>query len=473
MITNTQKIAYNALISSIARVLGTVLAIVIVGLSTRYLGDKGFGQYVIILAYLYIFSVLADIGLYSVVVRDISKEGADESKITSVALSMRAIVGLLSFGVAVLFVRFLPYGEEVKIGMPLAAIGFWALSNTQVLIGVFQKYLKMGRVSFAELFGRMTQLILVLAAVRYDWGFIGIVGALAISSLATFFLTFYFAAKFIKIRIDLDFAYWKKMFLESYPLAVSALLVVIYFKADTIILSLMKSPEDVGIYGVAYKIMENLIFFPAMFTGLVVPQITKSFKIDMKRFFRIIQKSFNFLTMLAVLVLGGTLALSGKIVDLIAGKGFSEAAPVLNILAFGLFFIFLGALFSNIIIVIGKQRSLIKIYLIGAIINVVFNLVFIPQYSYTAAAYATFITEAVVTLLMIKVVYSSVNFLPQVEKLLKFAVSAAIMALIIHNVAFLNTFLLIILAPCLYFLLLLAIKGVTKEEFLEIVKGRI
>ncbi len=473
MSTNTQKIAYNAIISSIARVLGTILAIAIVGLSTRYLGDNDFGQYVIILAYLYIFSVLSDLGLYSIVVRDISQEKADESKIISVAFSIRFVAGILSFVLASLVVWLLPYSDTIKYSIPFAAIGFWALSNTQVLIGLFQKYLKMGLVSLAELLGRIVQLASVWLAIKFDWGFTGIIGALVLGSMATFILTYLFAGRLVKIKPDLDFIYWKKMLLAAYPLALSAVIVMVYFKANTIILSFMKPAEEVGIYGVAYKIMENLIFFPAMFIGLVVPQLAKTFKNDAVRFSRIIQKSFNFLTMLAVLILGGTFVLSGKIVDLIAGKGFEEAAGVLNILVFGLFFIFLGALFSNVIIVIEKQKVLAKIYLIGAIINVFLNLVFIPRYSYYAVASASLITEAVVTMLMIYIVYKAVNYRPALERLGKFVISAAVMAFIINKLAYLNLFFLIILSPAVYFTMLFLIKGITKEEIYEIINRRI
>lgn len=473
MPTNTQKIAYNAVISSAARAMGIILAVIIVGLSTRYLGDNGFGQYVIILAYLYIFSVLADLGLYSIVVRDISKKGADEKKIASAAFSIRMSVGVLVFIVASVFIWFLPYDNAVKRGIPFAAIGFWALSNTQVLIGIFQKYLRMDLVSLAELFGRAVQLILVWLTITYKLGFEGILAALVAGSVITFFLTFIFAKKFVRIGLDFDFSYWRKIIKESYPLAISAVLVMVYFKADTMILSFIKPLEDVGIYGVAYKIMENLIFFPAMFTGLMVPQMAKSFKADAVRFFRIIQKSFNFLILLSVLIVAGTLILSPKIVALIAGKGFDDSAMVLNILAFALFFIFQGALFSNIIIVIGKQKILYKIYLAGAVVNVAVNLALIPLYSYYAAAFTTLLTEAIVTLAMIWVTYKEIKYFPSLDRLFKAIISAAIMALFIYKISYLNIIFLVVLSPLVYFAILLLVKGITKEEAYGFIKRKI
>lgn len=471
--TLLQKIAYNTVISSASRIIGTVLSIVIVGLSTRYLSDTGFGQYVTILAYLYFFSVLPDLGLYSIVVRDISKEGANESKIASVALTIRMYAGIISFLLANILVWFLPYDDTIKQNMPLASLGFWTLSNTQVLIGIFQKYLKMELVALADLLGRVMQLVFIFLIIKYDLGFSGIVVAFVAGGSATFLFTLLSARKFTKVRLDHELLSWKKMLKESYPLAVSAILVMIYFKADTIMLSLMKPLEDVGVYGVAYKIMENLIFFPSMFTGLLIPQLAKSYRIDNERFFRITQRSFNFLMLFSLLIISGTLIMSPKIIALIAGKGFEGASLSLDILVFALFFIFLGALFSNLIIVIGKQKSLVKIYAIGAVVNVVANLILIPKYSYIAASFTTVLTEIMVTCAMIYVFYKATNFFPSLDVVAKGILAAILMGGILYNFSYLNVFYLLILSTLLYFGILILIKGISRKELLEIINRKI
>ncbi|MCK5085368.1 oligosaccharide flippase family protein, partial [Candidatus Parcubacteria bacterium] len=83
----TQKVAYNAIFSAISRIVEVSLALVIIGLTTRYLGEGGFGDYIIVVTFIYIFSVIADLGLYSIVVREISREGADEEKIVNNAFT--------------------------------------------------------------------------------------------------------------------------------------------------------------------------------------------------------------------------------------------------------------------------------------------------------------------------------------------------------------------------------------------------
>ena len=76
-----KKIAYNVVFSAVAKVLSTILALVGIGFITRYLGKEGFGDYATVLAFFSFFGAIADLGLYSISVREISREGADEKKI--------------------------------------------------------------------------------------------------------------------------------------------------------------------------------------------------------------------------------------------------------------------------------------------------------------------------------------------------------------------------------------------------------
>ena len=83
-----RKIAYNVISNSFLKVFSTVaLSLLSIRLITGYLGQDGFGKYSTVLAFFAFFSALADLGLSSVTVREISRGGADEKKILSKVLS--------------------------------------------------------------------------------------------------------------------------------------------------------------------------------------------------------------------------------------------------------------------------------------------------------------------------------------------------------------------------------------------------
>lgn len=464
MPSTVQKIAYNTIVSIGARIASTILALIIIALATRYLGKAVFGEYIIILAYLYIFSVLADLGLYSIVVREISKEGADERKITNSAFTLRAISGIFIFAIGIFIAFFSPYSFRVKLGITIGSIGFWFLGNCQVLMGVFQKYLRMDKVAIAEIAGRIVQFVFVFLAVWLDLGFLAIVLALTLGGLVNFLFIFLFIQRYIKLSFDFNFSFWKKLLKESYPLAISAILVMIYFKMDTIFLSVMKSTGDVGVYGVGYKILESLIFFPAMFVGLVMPYLSRYAHLDKEKFKKISQKTLDFLLIFIIPLIVGTLFLSEKIIALVAGKNFPESTDVLNILAFAVGVIFLGALFSNMMIARNLQKSLAKIYGLGAVFNFGANLIFIPRYSYIGASLTTVATEILVTVLMIFVLYKSLRYFLSFKIISKAILASVVMGCVLYLLKDFNLFVLLGIAMFFYFGILLLIGGISKED---------
>ena len=466
----TQKIAYNALFSAGARIIEVAIALVIIGLTTRYLGDGGFGDYIIVITFIYIFSVIADLGLYSIVVREISREGANEEKIINNAFTLRFVAGFFILGSAFFVSLIFPYSESVKMGIGIAAVGFWILSNIQVLMGLFQKHLAMDKVAIAEILGRVMQLLFVLICIELDLGFLYIIFSIFLGAIFNFVLVLLFTSKYIKIRLRFDFKFWKELLKQAYPLAVSAILVLIYFKLDTIFLSVMKTREAVGVYGLSYKILENLIFFPAMIVGLTMPIMSKYIFTDRNKFKSVVQRTLNFLLIAVVPMIVGVVFISDKIIKLLGdGEGFKDSPLVLNILMMALGFIFLGALFSNIIIAANKQKQLAQIYFVGMIFNIITNFIFIPRYSYFGAAATTVVTELLVTVLMIFVVYRSIKFIPSFAILFKVSLASFLMAVVLHYFSYLNVFYLLILGGIVYLSIIYFIGGVSREEIKKLV----
>ncbi|MBU1176845.1 MAG: flippase [Patescibacteria group bacterium] len=465
-----KKIAYNSIISSGARIIGLALSLVIIGFVTRYLGRDGFGYYSVILAFLFFFTVLADLGLYSICLRDISRPNADENKIINNSFTLRFFAGLFIFSLAPIVVYFFPYTNEVKLGVLIGSFGFWMMSNHQVLMGVFQKYLRMDRVAIAELAGRLFQLILILFFIWQKLSFLFIVSAFVGGALINFVLVFIFIRKYIRISFEFDFIFWRSLLRESLPLALAIIFTVIYFKLDTIMLSLMKPPADVGIYNLSYKFLESLLFFPAMFIGLVMPLMSRYALSFRDKFKKIIQESLDILLLFIVPLIIGTFFLSKKIVVLIAGDDFLLSAGVLNLLIIAGGIIFLGVLFSNMIISLKEQKKLTYIYGIGAIINLIANFIFIPKYSYYGAAGTTILTEFIVTVLMLIILHRMLKSLPSFHSIFKYVLAGLVMAVSLYYLHNLSLFILIILSGLIYFGFLYLINGLPFKNIMNLIK---
>lgn len=459
-----RKIAYNVAVSSISKVLSTVLALVAIGFITRYLGKEGFGNYATVLAFLSFFSSLADLGLYSISTREISRHGADEKKIMGNIFALRLVSALAVVIISPIVVLFFDYPGEVKAGIVIAAASFVFSSGYQVLNGVFQKNLAMDKVAIGELAGKIIQVSVVIIAVQLKLGFDWIIGSLLFNMIASFVIVFFWVKKYLRFKIEFDFQYWKEFLKESLPIGIGAVVVFVYFKMDTILLSVMRTSADVGIYNAAYKVLENLIFFPAMIIGLILPIMSNTITHDRQRFLDISNKTFKFFVLVIVPLIIGTLFLAGGVINLIGGGQFAASASVLRILVFAIAAIFFGSFFTNIMIAGSLQKKLMFIYAAAAIANVTANLIFIPLFSYVAAAYISTLTEIFVALAAFVIVAKEIKYYPRLEKKIGIFLAGGLMALFLFIFQGNNFFILAVCSVAVYFAGLWIFRTVKTEE---------
>lgn len=464
-----RKIAYNVVISGTSKVLSTILALVSIGLITRYLGKEGFGNYATVLAFLSFFSAIADLGLYSTSTREISRPNAPESKIIGRIFPLRVIASLAILLIAPIVTIFFPYPVEVKQAILIVAVSFLFSSSYQILNGIFQKNLAMDKVAISEFLGKVLQLAFVFLAVKFDLGFLWIISALLVNMVFSFILIYFLSKKYISFKIKLDLNYWKTFLKQSYPLGIAAIIGFVYFKIDTIFLSVMKTSAEVGIYNAAYKIIENITFFPTMIIGLIFPIMSRNIFSDKIRFKDISNKTFKVFWILTIPLIVGTMFLSDGIIGLIGGAGFFESGAVLRILIFALVAIFFSN-FSNAILIAGnKQKKLMLIMLLAAVFNVVSNLIFIPKFSYLAAAVTSVITEAFVVGATFYVMMKDIRYFPKAEKLWGILASGAAMTIYFFLFKEMGFFPLAISGTLVYAFSLWVFKAVKIEEITSVI----
>lgn len=459
-----RKIAYNVIFNVITKFISTVLALVGIGFITRYLGKEGFGDYSTVLAFFSFFGSAADLGLYTITAREISRSGADERKILGNAFSLRLISSLLVFILTPALIYFLPYSSEVKMGILIAAASFVFSSTYMVLNGVFQKNLAMDKVATAEVIGKFIQILIIIGAVRYNLGFTVIILSILAAMIFNFVAVLLMVRKYIPLKLQFDFVYWKKFLKESAPLGISAIIVFVYFKIDTILLSVLKTNTEVGIYNAAYKVIENISFIPAMIVGLMFPMFSRHIFSDKKHFQHLANETLKVFLILVVPMIVGTLFLSEGIIHLIGGDAFAAASNTLRILIFALTFIFFGGLFNNILIASNHQKKMLGALAGCAIFNVTFNLIFIPIFSYTAAATISVATEFLVALAGLILTIKYVGYRPSFKNLPRIILSGFIMAIFLFVFKNFGFLLLALGSALVYIASLWATKTITIKE---------
>ncbi len=469
--TLARSVGRNTLIQFIGKVIGTAVGFVTSILIVRYLHPTGFGSYSTAMAFLGFFSVTADLGLYLILIRDLNRPGADREKIVGNLLALRWLSAAIILGVGAAIVWVLPLSHNEKVAVLIGTGSYIAVAATQLLVGIFQTNLAMGFVTVAELTGRFVLLGLTWWAVHASTGLSGVMTAVVSGSIVNFLLVWLSAGRFVKLRLQFDWAYWKATLRETLPISASIVLNLIYFRADTIILRAFKGTHDVGLYGASYKILEILNTFPIMFVGLLLPILGAAFASnDRERFMKVFQRGFDFLLMAAVpLLVGGWMLARPLMIFMGGGNDYASAAPVFRLLLIAVSALYLGSLSGHVVTIIHRQRQMLWSYLSVAILGLGLYLILIPRFSLYGAAIGTIATESVTALVGYILILKVMNFRLKMNMVWKLFLSASLMAGIIWLTGSWSWWTRIIVGACGYGLGLFATKALTWSTIREII----
>lgn len=415
--TASRKLALNSLIQIGGKIIMTLIGFVSVRVLTFYLGVEGFGEYTIILSYLTIMTVLAELGLNVIMTTEISQTDSPEVAQHAVSniFTMRLTAALtIVGGLGATLVWLLGYSMELNLLIIFGSIGAIALSLSHVLIGIFQKNLRSDKITLADMSARVILLLgIVFTAWIWEVSLFWVMVSYVLAGITQAIFMITSARQYYPVGLAFDFNYWRQILWKALPLFIVVAFNLVYYRIDTVMLSVMATSADVGLYGAAYKILEIMITFPGMLIGLLLPILARYYVSDKEAFVDTIQKGFNLLMALAFPSVVAGLFLADDIILLIAGEAFLPAGLALQILYLGVGCIFISNFLGHILIATHLQHKSVFVAITGAVVNVALNLVLIPRFSYLGAAIATALTEVLVLLVYLILVRVQVKVRPQ------------------------------------------------------------
>lgn len=399
--SNSRKVAYNTAIQVIGRVVGLLISLITVNYVANHLLSNGsvligYGQYTIVFTYISVLAAVADLGLYTLIVREITGKNPDEAgSLIGSALVFR---GLLMTLFALLFVALfhsLPYDQVVREGILIGVVVTASMLFSQTVESIFQASLQADRIVIVETVGKIVIAGLTILVLHQGRGLIAVVTVNLIGQLVTLGLSFLLARPMVRIKLHFDNELWKKNSAQFWSIAIVNVLALVHFKSDALLLTFFKGAADVGIYGIAYKIFEIVLIVPSIFATNLLPTLTGVLSEGSRQEAgRIINRSSSVLFTIAAFLSVFVLGFAPWIIVFIAQPAFLAAATPLRILTLPIFFIFLTTLISQAIIAGKEQQILVRGYVFVIVLNISLNLYAIPRFSYLGAAVTTGITEA-------------------------------------------------------------------------------
>jgi O-antigen/teichoic acid export membrane protein len=259
------------------------------------------------------------------------------------------------------------------------------------------------------------------------------------------------------------------------PVGIAGLLVLAYAKIDQVLVFAIGGSSEAGLYGAQYRIVEQAQLVPISLMTTLLPILTAAWARDRARAKRIAWLSAEYLTVASLGGLAVALVVSEKLTVLLYGQDFAEAAPALAVLSGAFVFICFGYLTTNMILIVGRQRLLVVVGVIGLLVNVVGNVILIPAWGFMGAAWMTLFTEAVVVLVTALILKRHIGLgTPDLRRMGRVIVAAAILAALLLGLreAGLPLAALLAASAIAYPLLVVTVGGLSVAELRSLVRTR-
>jgi O-antigen/teichoic acid export membrane protein len=382
------RVARNTAVQLAGKAVVFALGAASVAVTTHYLGAAGYGKLALALAFVQTFGVLADVGLLTIVVREISRSPERTNELVGSVIALRLALSLAVVPLAALASLALPYDREVRVAILIAG-GALALGlvNT-ALVGVFQAQLRMGRAAASDVAGRVAAFGALAAAAALDLGFYAVVATAALGAAVSLAVSWTLVRPLARPQVSVDRAGWRRLLRAAIPVGAALAVTEVYFRADTFIISLFRDYDEVGAYSLAYRVVELLAVFPAVVMTSVFPLLSRYLGSggERERAPGTIGAAGDVFLAVGLPLAAGGLVVAPQLVELVAGDEFGAAADPLRLLLFAGALASVSGLLGYTLIAGGRQASALRLAIVALVFNLALNFALVPSLGVDAAA---------------------------------------------------------------------------------------
>ena len=372
----------------------SLTGVLVVGIIVaRYLGQEQYGIMNYVVSFVAIFQVFADFGLDFIQIREESKNPADKDRIIGTTFALKLFFALLTLVAILITTLLFESDSRIRCYIMIYAVSVilnttWVSRNHFTSI-VWNEYVVKTEIS-RTLIGMAIKIGFVLLKLPLIW----FIFSLVIDSML---LAVGYTGSYIrkidsirKWRYDKEMAIF--MLKQSFPLLLSGAAIVLYNRIDQVMIGNMIDNSHLGVYSVAVRFTELLVFVPTIIAQTISPILVEVRQKDADRYEELSRVFMNVTVAVCILLAVFTSLLSYPIVKYTFGQTYIGAASVLSILAFKVVGDALSQTSGQLMIIEGIQKYASIRNIIGCVTCVVLNWFFITRYGIHGAAYVAIIT---------------------------------------------------------------------------------
>ena len=232
-----------------------------------------------------------------------------------------------------------------------------------------------------------------------------------------------------------------KHFKPTLKLFIPQIAIQIYTVLDKVMIgTIVPLKAEVGFYEQSQKIIKMLLTVITSLGTVMVPRMANTFmKGDHKKIQEYMNKSFNFVFLLAFPMIFGIIAVSNKFVPLFFGSGYNKVIVLMQVISPILLFIGLSNVIGTQYLLPTKRQKEFTISVVcGACTNFILNYILINYYQSLGASIATVFAEFIVTLIQFVLIRKIIDINKIFKISIKYFLSSVIMFFVCFGISFIK-----------------------------------
>ena len=336
-----KKIVKNSGVFIFGNIADTVFNLAISISLAKYFGQSGFGKLSFLATFFFLLGSMDNQWITPILVRDMSRDANNSGRLIGNGLIIRVLISILAISIFWITIWIVKAPVDIVRLAFFASVGILLASLISSYGTIFQVNLKMEYFVGFTLLNRILTLALIYIIVTVKGNIFHFYLLSLIPGIVLLFSVKYYAEKLIRPTFKIDFKLWRKIFRETWPLALSAFFIFLYHRLDQIMLLYFKGTEAVGLYSAAVKLTETFSVIPIALMISLLPLMSRYHETSQKNFDRIYQLSFKYLLTFIIPVAFGISFFSDRSTSIFYGKDFLSSGPALRILIWAEVFVFM------------------------------------------------------------------------------------------------------------------------------------
>ncbi len=231
---------------------------------------------------------------------------------------------------------------------------------------------------------------------QIEWFILSQTAAYSITAVVAFLIVLY-RSKYIRFRVDMK--KFSDILMESYPFAILILLMMIYYRVDSVLLEriLPGGKEQVGIYAQSFRILDAAYMFATLFVGLLFPIFSRMLK-KKEPVEEMIGLSLTLILLPSIMLSSIGIFYSREVMGLLYQEHLEASSKIFTILMIAFTAISVSHIFGSLLTANRNLKELILLAFSAVVLNLSLNFILLPRFQAYGAAVSCLVTQAYMAL---------------------------------------------------------------------------